>query len=1179
MPPVITHYRGSFLSILCCLPLLCEAEIVTDGSLGDSYRLSGADMLISADMGRQVGANLFHSFQSFNVNTGESATFSGGAELQNVIARVTGQRPSTVNGVLRNSIAGANTYLLNPAGVILGAGAELEMSGGFHASTANSLVFADQSLFYAAVEQSSQFSSAPPSAFGVLESGTMVLRDGAILSAPSLELQAQTVEMAQSTLTVPPGGELYVHGDNITLHSEARLRSLTDNAQAGAAIRLEAQQQLQIVGHNDNDAAPDTLLSRSTGTGAAGSINLHGAEVRIENTSITAQTQAEGRGADLNITADKRVTLDNSFVFINSEGFMAEAGHGGDVVIRAPNIELRNNSILNAGVMGSSDGGNVMLEAQEDILLGENSHIYADTFLGTGNGGLVSIKGHHISLLDGAFIDTTTKNIGAAGNVTVRASGTLTIGGDNIGDDTVALGRASSISSGTFPLISNTTENLSGLGAGGTLDIQAENLILEDGGYLYNSSLTIFEGGSSAAAGNIVLNVADTARFSGVNPYGETIGGFGSGIYLRSRGQGAGAGGHLQLNTGRLILENGGTIISSTASQNDGGNLNIQVTEQLEISGDASQIELHALGDAQLEYIAIFSPEQVNESVSGIYSRAEVQYPSIGANGDTLVGSGGTIEIQADTVHLSQGTMISTSSTGLGKAGNLQLSARQLILDSGASISSDSTLINTFTFDDAVQRDTQLLLLGGTLVVEDVGSGRSAYYVQTGQQMQRVHYVNSVEDVAALDGLSQNIDLRGGDVVNIESTGERYLYSATRSEHFEWVRLNTHTDITLPNLDAVQTANGWFNGAEGEAPIYPHGTMLQVLDAGDGKSVTFVYAHTPDGTNTSYTFGDALRVRHFNITDVNELDTLNQEVSLINGATARLQNPQDNTVSRFLYQNGAWLELQTPRSVADVSTLNALGWARPGYVSEQNGITYVSSGQDWLLNQNAYRVADLPQRNALPAQEGDIVSVADMGNGQHDSFFYHDGEWQQRTYGGNAGTIVLNIQEDMSLSQDSRITTASLSSGGGSLKLNTQDLLNIRDSQITSSVREGAGNGGDLEINAEFIVQKNAPIIARAVEGNGGNIQINSKGIFKFIPSTSSPIDASSQFGVSGKVELLTPDEQISGSSFIVQGGFLNGAGLALNQCEAIQDVEELNVLKVDMQHPGMHKAPESFQE
>ncbi len=44
------------------------AQIKTDGSLGGAAKiLAGPNYLISEGMGRLSGANLFHSFQSFNL--------------------------------------------------------------------------------------------------------------------------------------------------------------------------------------------------------------------------------------------------------------------------------------------------------------------------------------------------------------------------------------------------------------------------------------------------------------------------------------------------------------------------------------------------------------------------------------------------------------------------------------------------------------------------------------------------------------------------------------------------------------------------------------------------------------------------------------------------------------------------------------------------------------------------------------------------------------------------------------------------------------------------------------------------------------------------------------------------------------------------------------------------------
>ena len=98
------------------------AQVVTDGSLGGPKGLVPGDgtttYLISDSLGNRPkqGQNLFHSFSSFNVWAGESATFTSASNgIRNVVSRVTGGDPSIINGALRSTIQGANLGL-GPSG-------------------------------------------------------------------------------------------------------------------------------------------------------------------------------------------------------------------------------------------------------------------------------------------------------------------------------------------------------------------------------------------------------------------------------------------------------------------------------------------------------------------------------------------------------------------------------------------------------------------------------------------------------------------------------------------------------------------------------------------------------------------------------------------------------------------------------------------------------------------------------------------------------------------------------------------------------------------------------------------------------------------------------------------------------------------------------------------------------
>ena len=161
---------------------------------------------------------------------------------------------------------------------------------------------------------------------------------------------------------------------------------------------------------------------------------------------------------------------------------------------------------------------------------------------------------------------------------------------------------------------------------------------------------------------------------------------------------------------------------------------------------------------------------------------------------------------------------------------------------------------------------------------------------------------------------------------------------------------------------------------------------------------------------------------------------------------------------------------------------------------------------------------------------------------------------------GNAGTLIVNTPklivsdravvgvnnqglgmggdmritaDEIILNREGRLTAATRSGTGGNIKLNLTNYLLLRHgSQITAEA-EGLGNGGNITINSPFIIAletENSDFIANALAGNGGKINMTSTGIFGLIPTTGSvnnsisEINASSQIGISGVVNINTPE-------------------------------------------------------
>src|SRR5512145_107188 len=146
-----------------------STAITSDGTLGTTVAQSGN--LYNINGGTIKGTNQFHSFSQFNVGTGDIASFNGPDTIQNILSRVTGGTRSEIDGTLRSTISGANLYLLNPSGILFGPNAQLDVSGSFHATTADYIGLADGTRFNAVPSSADNLlTTAPPAAFGFLTS-------------------------------------------------------------------------------------------------------------------------------------------------------------------------------------------------------------------------------------------------------------------------------------------------------------------------------------------------------------------------------------------------------------------------------------------------------------------------------------------------------------------------------------------------------------------------------------------------------------------------------------------------------------------------------------------------------------------------------------------------------------------------------------------------------------------------------------------------------------------------------------------------------------------------------------------------------------------------------------------------------------------------------------------------
>ncbi|MFP4413537.1 MAG: hypothetical protein ACLFVV_19050, partial [Coleofasciculus sp.] len=132
---------------------------------------------------------------------------------------------------------------------------------------------------------------------------------------------------------------------------------------------------------------------------------------------------------------------------------------------------------------------------------------------------------------------------------------------------------------------------------------------------------------------------------------------------------------------------------------------------------------------------------------------------------------------------------------------------------------------------------------------------------------------------------------------------------------------------------------------------------------------------------------------------------------------------------------------------------------------------------------------------------------------------------------GNAGEMRI-IANSINLDNQGALIASTVSGEGGNMTLKVEDLIEMRrNSLISAEALGGEGDGGNITIDTEFIVaieDENSDIVADAFEGDGGNITITAQSIFglEFRPQRTpkSDITASSEFGLDGTVEINTPD-------------------------------------------------------
>ncbi len=313
---------GVFGACLAVSPVY--GQIVPDRTTNTSI-LNDCQNACSITGGTVGGQNLFHSFQEFNVRTGESVYFSDPG-VANIFSRVTGGNLSKIFGSLGVS-GDANLFLLNPNGIVFGGGASLDLNGSFLATTADRIEFGDRHFSsLPSPQENLALLTIDPSALFVNQMGQnhpIELNSEALLSVPEGEnitlvgtqatKERAGITIANSTIQAPQG--------NVTV------AALKDSG------RVELEDNLKLNFPDDLVKGDISLLGGSaievSGVGG-GSVQIAGDRVTLtEESQVVSHTLGNIDGGEIEISANNLTIADNSGIITSTQGM----GNSSDIKI------------------------------------------------------------------------------------------------------------------------------------------------------------------------------------------------------------------------------------------------------------------------------------------------------------------------------------------------------------------------------------------------------------------------------------------------------------------------------------------------------------------------------------------------------------------------------------------------------------------------------------------------------------------------------------------------------------------------------------------------------------------------------------------------------------------------------------------------------------------------------
>ncbi len=673
---------------------------------------------------------------------------------------------------------------------------------------------------------------------------------------------------------------------------------------------------------------------------------------------------------------------------------------------------------------------------------------------------------------------------GAQVNVAAKGGGSIAINARNF---TIAGGGSTGLGAGIAP----------GLGfpgaRAGDIEINATEAVNLSGGVIFNAvqseavgnggdinittgSLRVTDGAQLQAAtlgegnaGSVNIHAGNTVSFDGVNDNGRSSAAYSRVLSTTALGNSGG----VNITTGSLYLTNGALLSATTFGKGNAGSVNINARDTVSFDGETSD------GFSSGTY-------------STVYEGAE--------------GKGGSINITTGSLSVTNGALLSVSTLGKGDAGSVNINARDRVSFDGVSSNGVSSAAFSAVRETAegngggIKIETRSLSVtnGAFLSASTEGQGDAGSINITTESLALTNG-SQLQAFTAGQGNANSVNIVASDTISLDGMSSDGIGSGILSDVLKGAvgnggSINITTGSLFVTNGAQVTASTRGQGNAGSVNInarntvsfdgvgrdgYSSGAFSTVEQGAEGKgrdiSITTGSLFVTNGAqlNTS-TIGQG---DGGNVTlNTNTLETLNSgAVSTTSFGSGKAGNITINvTDSIALSGNGGLFA-----NAAETST-------------NQGGSLSINTGQ-------------------LIVRDGAQVTVSSLGS-------------------GNAGSLAVEA-DSIFLSNQGKLTGTTASGIGGNITLQVGDLILMRNGSAIATTAQNNGSGGNIRINAPFIVAvpvENNDIVANADQGFGGRIDIKATGIygleFRDKLTRYSDINASSNAtGKDGIVEINTP--------------------------------------------------------